>query len=178
MTIDTSRTLEIAGSRAKLAGLFALGILMTGLSAAIALRWLPDITAGSLEQSVGWLGVLFFGLGTCMGLWRLLSARAPVLTITPEGIRDTRVAAEFLPWTAIQGISTWQMAGQSVMVLAVDPTVESRLSLTALARWSRGANRSLGADGLCITAQGLQIDYDSLFATAVAYVEAAQQRQR
>jgi hypothetical protein len=82
----------------------------------------------------------------------LLSVSGPVVTVTPEGIRDTRVAAEVIPWSAITGISTWQYRGQKIMVLAVDPATESGLTLTRIARWSRGANRALGADGLCIAA--------------------------
>jgi hypothetical protein len=57
------------------------------------------------------------------------------------------------------------------MVLAVDPEVEGKLHLSRIARWSRGANKRLGADGLCVTAQGLKIDYDELWSTAMAYWE-------
>ena len=178
MSIDTSRTLEIPGSPAKLIGLAGIGVLMTGLSAAMALRWIPEIPAGSFAQLVGSIGFLFFGLCLAVALWRLLAQRGPVVTITPEGIRDIRVAAEVVPWSAIRGISTWELARQKVMVLAVDPAVESRLTLTRIAKYSRGANRSLGADGLCTTAQGLQIGYDTLFATRAAYFEAAQKRTR
>jgi hypothetical protein len=38
-----------------------------------------------------------------------------------------------------------------------------------IARWTRGANRALGADGLCVTAQGLKIDYPALLATCMDY---------
>jgi hypothetical protein len=78
-----------------------------------------------------------------------------------------------VPWSAVTGISTWQLGPQRVMVLAVDPAVERRLTLTTIAKWSRAPNRALGADGLCVTAQGLAIDYDTLYATALAYAEAA-----
>jgi hypothetical protein len=62
------------------------------------------------------------------------------------------------------------------MVLDVDPAFESRLTLTAIARWTRGPNRATGADGLCITALGLKIDYDTLLTTATAYAHKAQRR--
>jgi len=61
-------------------------------------------------------------------------------------------------------------------VLAVDPAVEGALTLTAIAKWTRGANSAIGANGLCITALGLQADYDTLFATALAYARAAERR--
>ena len=63
--------------------------------------------------------MVFFSLCTIVGLWRLIAARGPVVTISPDGIRDTRVAAEFIPWNAVTAISTWKFRGQEAMVLAV-----------------------------------------------------------
>ena len=100
--------------------------------------------------------------------------RGPVITITQEGIRDRRVAAELIPWSAVRGIKIWEYRGQRVMVFAVDPTVETGLDLTRTVRWTRDANRSLGADGLCVTAQGLKIGFDDLLETTVAYARAWQ----
>jgi len=45
-----------------------------------------------------------------------------------------------------------------------------------IARWSRGANRALGADGLCVAAQGLTIKFDSLLALSMAYAAAGERR--
>jgi hypothetical protein len=163
-----SQVVEISSSPWKMLGLSALGVLMTGLSVAIALQLFPGMQVDAFHQLMGYVGAGFFGLCTVLGFWRLLTTSGPVVTITPEGIRDTRIAREFIPWTAIGRISTWEYRGQRVMVLAVDPEVERGLTLTSIARWSRGANRALGADGLCVTAQGLRIDYDTLLATSVA----------
>jgi len=166
-------TLEIGVSPWKGLGLVALGILMTTLSVAIALRLLPNVAPGSFHEFAGYVGSIFFGLATGIALWQMIGQRGAVITISPEGIRDRRVAAEIVPWLAVRGISTWQYRGQKVMVLAIDPVVESGLTLTPIARWSRSANRALGADGLCITAQGLKISYASLLQTSIAYAEAA-----
>jgi hypothetical protein len=173
MAVEASRIVEISSSPWKMLGLSFLGLMMTGLSCAIALQLFPGMRVGTFHQLAGYAGALFFGLCTVLGFWRLLTTSGPVVTITPVGIRDTRVAKEFIPWTAIERISTWQYRGQKVMVLAVDPEVERKLTLTAIARWSRGANRALGVDGLCVTAQGLRIDYDTLFATSVAHAQSA-----
>ncbi len=59
------------------------------------------------------------------------------------------------------------------MVLDVDPAVEAALLLSRIARWSRAANKQLGADGLCVTAQGLKMGYDELLMTTSVYAEAA-----
>jgi hypothetical protein len=173
MAIASSPVVEIGGSPWKMLGLSVLGVIMTGLSAAVALRRFPGMQVDVFLELMGYAGAAFFGLCSVIGFWRLLTTRGPVVTITPEGIRDTRVARQFIPWSAVSRISTWEHSGQKVMVLAVNPEVERRLALTAIARWSRGANRALGADGLCVTAQGLRMDYETLLATSAAYAQRA-----
>ena len=175
--IDTNERLEIAASPWKLVGLGLIGVAMTALCAVMAFGLIPDgPLAGSFWQLIGYAGLLFFGLCTLILIWRALTMRGPVVTITPDGIRDSRVAWEVIPWTAVLHISTWTHSGQKIMVLAVDPAVESQLSLTPIARMTRGANRSLRVDGLCVTAQGLKMSYDDLLAASMAYATAAHQR--
>lgn len=178
MTIDTPVPLEIAQSPWRMLGIGVLGVIMTAGSGAIALHAVPNVPRGSLPEFIGYVGLVFFGLCTVIGLWRTVTARGPVLTLSVEGIRDTRVAAEAIPWAAVRGISTWEQSGQKVMVLAIDPETESRLTLTRIARWSRGPNRALGADGLAIATTGLAIGYDTLLQTSLRYAEAARQLGR
>jgi hypothetical protein len=168
MTIDTHRAVEIEASSIRMLGLAALGLLMTALSAVLAL---PNVAPGS--EFIGYVGAVLFGALTVLILWRTLTTHGPVVTITREGIRDSRIAAELIPWSAINDISTWQYQRQRAMVLAVDPAVERGLHLTRIARWTRGANRAFGIDGLCVTAQGLKIGYDELFAASLAYAQAS-----
>ena len=171
MSVEATGFVEIKQSPLRMLGLIAIGIVLTALCSGIAFHLFPDLHASLYQEFMAYVGVIFFGLCTIIGLWRLLSVSGPVVTITPEGIRDTRVAAEVIPWSAITGISTWQYRGQKIMVLAVDPATESGLTLTRIARWSRGANRALGADGLCITAAGLSINYDTLLQTCMAHAQ-------
>ena len=173
--IDTTRTIEIAASPWKHLGLIAGGVVLTALSAAIAFDLAPGMAARATDfhKLAGYVGVPFFGLCTIIAAWRLITAGGPVVTITPAGIRDTRVAAELIPWRAVGRISTWEYQRQKIMVLAVDPAVERTLTLTAIARWSRGVNARLGADGLCIAATGLRIKYEALFDIACAYAARA-----
>ena len=84
--------------------------------------------------------------------------------------------AELVPWSAVTEMYTWEYSGQKVLVLSLDPEVEKRLTLSRFARWSRGANTALGADGLSITAQGLTMPYDEMFEAAQAYWAAAGSR--
>jgi hypothetical protein len=169
MMIDTRRAVEIEASPVRMLGFVVIGILMTAVSAAIALRALPNVAPGSLAEFYGRAGTVFFAGCTVVILWRALTMRGPVVTITHEGIRDRRVAAEIIPWSAVSDIGVWEYRGQRVMVLAVDPTVEAGLNLTRIARWTRGANRALG---LCVTALGLKVGFDELLETSSAYARA------
>jgi len=170
--IDTAKTIEVRGAPVTLIGFLVLGLIMTGASLLLVLPMFTGQADDDLAQFVGLIGVLFFGACTAAILYRLLTSFRTVLVISPKGIRDTRVAAEFIPWSAIRGISTWEMQGQKVMILEVDPVVEAGLTLMRTARWSRGPNKSLGADGLAVSAQGLNISFDDLLTTSAAYTEA------
>jgi hypothetical protein len=172
------RTLEIESSPAKLLFLVGICVVMTAASIALVVlpaEMLPDMVLSYAKAKiVGALGAVFFGLCTVVVVWRLFTSQGPVITISPEGIRDTRIASEVIPWSAVTAISTWQFKGQKAMVLGMKPGIEARLGLTRTARWTRSANRSLGADGLCVTASGVKIDYDTLLRTCVAYANAKQ----
>jgi hypothetical protein len=168
---DTSRTLRIVYSPVKLLAMVGLGLLMTAL--AIIVIFLPDVPA--LKRFIGgYVGSVFFGLGTVLVAWRLLHARGSAVTISPEGIHDPRIAAALIPWNAVTRISTWSYRRQKFVVLAIEPSVEAQLGLTRVARWTRGVNRTFGADGLCITATGLKIDFETLLQTCLAYAQSIQ----
>jgi hypothetical protein len=167
---QTSDVMEVKGSPMKLIGLFAVGVLLTGTSAALAFRWIPSRNS----VVVGWFGLLFFGLCTTILLWRLLTAGRTVVTITSQGIKDARLSGDVVPWRGIQSLSTAQIKRQRFIVLAIDPSIEQQLTLKPIARLSRGPNRMLGINGLCISAAGLQINHDALFKACLAHWQTAQ----
>lgn len=176
MTVDTSGTITISMAPWKLVGLVALSLGMTALSAVVAglvPSPVPGMVLGGGDAVFGYGGLALFGVATALLVWRLLSQRGPVVTLSPDGLRDVRVCADPIPWRAVRSISTWERQRQKIMVVAIDPAVERTLRLTWLARLSRGPNRALGADGLCIPAQGLTIDHATLVAAAQAYARAA-----
>jgi hypothetical protein len=71
---------------------------------------------------------MVFAGTTSVLLWRVFTIRGPVVTITPEGIRDVRVLAELIPWNAINDIAIWD---RREMVPAVDPAAEAAHSDTS-----------------------------------------------
>ena len=177
MDPDRSGTVEIRSSPWAQLRLAGVGVIMTAASAFAALPRLSNVAPGSFTEFAGYVGVLFFGLATLVFLWRAVSLRGAVIRLTREGILDRRVAAEVIPWRAIGAISTWESHKQRIIVLAVDPQVERRLTLTRMARWTRGANARLGADGLCIAVGGLKVDYDELLALCRSYAAASRSAQ-
>lgn len=171
--IDTTRRVEIGMSPWRMLRIGSLGVVMTALSALSGFRLIGNVPPGGFGQVIGLAGVFFFGLCTVIIFRRVMTVRGAVVTLAPEGIRDERIAKAFVPWAAIRRIHTWRSHGQNVMVLAIDPLVEAKLPLTRVVTWTRNANRRLGADGLCVSAQGLTVDYDTLLAMTTAYAEAA-----
>jgi hypothetical protein len=173
MATNVADVIGIEGSPARLLLLAGLGVLMTGISAVVGFELFADMQVSSISQAICMFGTAFFALCTLIALWRLVFTRGPVISISPQGIRDRRVAADVIPWSAIRKISTWEYTGQRILVLNVDPAVERTLRLSAIAKWTRSANRALGADGLCLTAQGLKIGYDELWKLVEQRVPAA-----
>src|SRR5690606_11553227 len=109
---DNSGTIEIGYSLAKMIGLTLGAAVLTAAAAAICVIAPDDVFA----LVVGVVGVLLFGLCTVMLVWRLRTEPV-VLTLVPEGLRDVRIAQEFIPWEAIEDVSVFTMNNQSFVVL-------------------------------------------------------------
>ena len=169
---DTTRTIEFHASPTRVLTLLSFSVMSTAIAAALAFRLFPNMPNDPATVSAGYSGLVFFGFCAAVAVWRLIGQRGPMVTLSPAGLRDVRVAAEPIPWRAIKSISTWQMQRQMVLLVAIDPADEAHLTLTRLARWTRSANRKLGADGLVISAHGLKVGYPTLFYTARDYWEA------
>ena len=161
--IDTTRTLEIRQSPWEMLKLLAIGIGFVACSIFIAYQ------GNIFYIVVGWFGILFFGALTLLVTWRLLMSMGPVVTVSPMGLRDKRVTADLIPWSAITDIATWSAYNQPSIIVAVEPAVEKRLRLSLITRMTRRANASLGADGLAVGSQGLHMGHDELIAAIMAY---------
>lgn len=160
-------------SPARLWRLALLGVGMTALSLAVAVPLVPGVEPGDLPRFAGIVGVLFFGACTAVLLRRALAGRAPVVTLTDQGVRDARVSARPVPWTSIESLGTWSHSGQEVLVLKVSPEAWEAAGPTRLARMTRSANRKLGADGYLIAAQGLAASAAEIRSALLAALETA-----
>jgi len=147
---------EICASTGKLLLLVAgsLGFVVAG--GALVLH--TDI----IGAIIGISSIVFFGACAVVGVWRLFTLRGPVVTLTPNGFRDVRIAPEIIEWCEVEDVSTWRHRGQKNMVLTVGEATWNRLSLSGIAQWTRSANRALGADGLVVSATELKTNHDRL----------------
>ena len=172
MSTDTSRNIEIHAATTRQFVLLAFGGMSFALATLLAFDLIPGMHSDPAAVSTGYFGIAFFGLCVGVATWQLVAQRGAMVTISPEGLRDVRVAAEMIPWRAIRSISTWKIQRQMVLVVAIQPETEQRLTLTRMARWMRNAHRAQGADGFLVSAQGLRIGYPTLFYTCRDYWEA------
>ena len=169
MNADTGRTVEIRASPLRL---FLLGC--GGLAAGVLSYWIARTYAGtgSFREFIGWVGVVFCGLVVLVALWRALRMREPMLILSPEGFRDTRISSQFIPWPMVENLSIWRYRNTKIVVVKVPDSVWRDFPLSRMARWSRSANASLGADGLAIATVELRTTSDELLATMKAYTAA------
>jgi hypothetical protein len=143
-------------SPARLAAV-ALGCAaIAALGVAFILGYVP--TRGSwIGQLIGWAAA-GFGVACVIGLARLALARDPIVTVGRLGVRDTRLSPDWIPWTAITGLSAATSPPPAFLLLHIDPAFEATMSLTLNARWARSVNAATGFDGHVIRDAGLEGD--------------------
>jgi hypothetical protein len=157
----------IGYSRGRLLALFGACLLLTLLGAGLAFTWQQGKGVTTFELAACYIGAVFFGLATCRMLWRLISARSPVVFISRVGIRDIRLADETIAWSAVRKIQIWDQRAQKCVVLKVDPLVAKRFAGGFLTRALM--SKALGADGVVVNAVGLSMDLETLLETCKQY---------
>jgi hypothetical protein len=110
-TLDTTRTLNIKRARFRLFfGLF--GCLLWILIGIQIVR-----VEGGLLQAVGAVLVICFAASVARIAQLAATHFGPVITLSPSGFRDTRIAPEVMPWSSIIGISAWVAADPQTVSL-------------------------------------------------------------
>jgi hypothetical protein len=151
----------LAASPARTLALVAGAMVLALLGAAMAFGWLEAVEPWSRGWLAGWAGLIFFPICAVIGLRQALTA-GPVVTVGPRGIRDTRLSTDWIPWSAVAGISETSTRGSHFLMLRIDPAFEATMSLTRLARLARRGNAALGYRGYGIAAAGLKGGFDAL----------------
>jgi hypothetical protein len=158
--------IAIGYSTWRLLELILLGIIMTLLCGAIVFL-IP--LSGMLQLIVGCAGVAFFGAATCVAVWKLLSAKGPVLFINRTGIRDLRIFDQWILWESVTDVVITKVRSQKFVVLQVSPALEDLLFATTYRTLLQAANHALGVDGVLISPTGLSIDAAALFDVCCRY---------
>jgi hypothetical protein len=119
-SIDTSRTVVIAGSRLGTVWKLiwsAIGLFVAGGLVVLLMSLLLEERSDSRDpvyilMVIGYVFVFLFALmvvlciGTIFECRKFLKISDSVLTITPDGIRDRRLLEEFVPWKAVKSVRT------------------------------------------------------------------------
>ena len=105
--VDTTQTHAFRQSPVRMFGAAIGAILFVALGAMMMLGVGP-MPSSATYQVIGAVAVVFFGLCLVMIVWRLAALRGPVVTVGPEGLRDTRIAAKPIPWKAIERVGMWE----------------------------------------------------------------------
>ncbi len=162
---------EIGYSRFRLLPLIVMGVAMTLLCASITFQWFPY--HGYYHLVAGYAGMLFFGLATAKFVWAIFAVKGPVVFVSRYGIRDLRVANEFILWDSILNVSACESRKQKFVVLELSPALEKRLFATRNGQAMLAANRALGLGGIAISASGLATEFDALLRSCTAHHNAA-----
>ncbi len=152
--VDVSHDLEISPCTTTLRLLVAAGFVMTLVGATFAFNWWEGL--GDYDTMAGVAGVVVFASVTIRLIWMLPTERGAVVVVTPYGIRDLRIGAEFLPWDSIAEISAEQYRGHDMIVLTPTPALLRQL------RGIRTLARCAENDRIVIRSEGLATDFETV----------------
>jgi hypothetical protein len=142
------------------AGLLVITLLMMAAAGAVALRLIP-VKGGEFAQWVGAIGLIFFAVAALVVGSRLLK-RGPILEISPQGLRDYRIAPGLIAWDQITALSVIKADRQRYVAFKLRPVHMAQLSIPL---WRRAAAQFSGPrkwDGLTIAASGLDGSIDDI----------------
>ena len=149
---------------------FALGvggIGMTALSVVVASGVLGN-DPGGFGAFAGYIGTLFFGIGTVGWFWLSARRRGIILIVDSGGILDRRLSDTVLPWSAVRDAVAVDIYRQRFVLVRLDPAFDATWPKKRGVGMTLRANRALGIDGYPIGLQGLKGNFDSLLEAVTA----------
>lgn len=148
-------------SRARNAGFLALSVLATAQGLAMVGAFGPAPDTAIKIQVVGWLCVIFFGLGIPLAARRMFESGVE-MRIDTDGVYWRRWSEQVIPWSAIKEISTRAVRRQRFACLFLhDPAAYP--SSTVLGRAKR-LNAVLGYGDIALTVADTDRSFDEMMA--------------
>lgn len=172
MPIDVSQTVVFRASAMRLFLLATLAFTCAAVSLAAGWPVLPSVVPGSFVQFAGWMGTLLFFAAFLLIGWRCLTGNVAVIKLSPAGLWDSRLSSAVVPWSEVEKISEWNYRHNKIVVLKISDAAWNGLPLARMARWTRSANQSMGADGLCVATTEFGVTFDDFFQAVVTYFDA------
>lgn len=149
-------------------GFVALGAYFLALDpAAIESRGRSPL----LIYAVGIASVVFFGLCTAAGIWRLFSSK-PGLVVSPEGIEMFGMGeSTVVPWRDISGFSLYKVQGQKMLVLNLYEPEKYLEAGGGLRRRLAKANYGLCGSPMAISTSSLELSFKELHELCEEYLQ-------
>ena len=120
--------------------------------------------------------IIGLGIKTLALTWRFLTVSGPVITLNTQGMRDTRISTDFIPWNAI----TWKLEAPyswggparkpTILTMVIDETIDKQLKKTPRFDVEEIFNRFKGYE---FTSHGLEIKSEELIEHIYAFSKAA-----
>jgi hypothetical protein len=116
-----------------------------------------------LAQSIGWVGVLFFGLCGVFAARKLFDT-TPGLVLSEQGLFDnsSAVAAGLIPWAAISGFGVYELQRQKMLVVRLHDAEPYIATGNPMKRGLNRMNHKLCGSPIVISANALKIRFDEL----------------
>jgi hypothetical protein len=138
----------------------------------------PEFKLAKVQMGAAFCGVLLIYL-----VYLAIAKSGKVaFTVGPDGVLDTRVSEQIIPWSAIEAVSTWRDPSlpekadpdERAVLLKLKAGEIARLNMTGIARLARAADRNVtGFDGFQIRTGGTDVDHGRLLEVMESYLASA-----
>ncbi len=172
-------TIEIEQSSSRMIQATLVSALLTVLMACL---WILGLGSGpGAGRFIFYAGIFAIGLGlnTLMSAWRLLTVSGPVITLSRQGMRDTRISSDFIPWNAITWTREAPELGRgavpkpTVLTMVIDKVIDMQLQKTQKSALQEIFGRFVGLKGYEFTSRGLKIELEELLKYICVFSKAA-----
>ncbi|MEC4005858.1 STM3941 family protein [Flavobacterium sp. SUN052] len=115
-------------------------------------------TFGTFDYIMGWISLLFFGLGILIGVFTLLDKRVQII-INEKGIFDKTLKQGLIKWEQIIEVYPIDINNQKFISIVVDETFEFKKNQY---KWTEKLNYLVGAQKLNLNLSQIKIDENKL----------------